>query len=132
VEHTQIHPALKRGTKNIHYTQPPKKPRPLLHARALKKNLKRFQKKLCACLYRQWPAAGGRPLVTTRYRPRSPDQGRPLLGERSAACDQRLSTAPIRVPFFAFFLPPSSYLLPPNFAHVVNSSSLALTHARPA
>jgi hypothetical protein len=116
---------------------PPKKPRPLLHARALKNKLKRNKiKNLQAQLSRQRPA-GRRPLramvallATANHpavaRPGATSGRRPLVVERSVATDQRL---PSESPFFVFSLPPSS--CPQNFAHVVNSSSLAPTHARP-
>jgi hypothetical protein len=139
------------------YTQPPppKKPRPLLHARALKRILKkRIQKNkkktsapsVQAAACGPWATAGRRPLqavvalpaTTSRRvagRPltdhRSPGQGRSivgdqLVGKRLAAANQQSPTAPAWVPLFC--IPPTS--CPQNFAHEVNSSSLALAYAR--
>jgi hypothetical protein len=99
---------------------PPKKSRPLLHVRALTKKFKKEskfffykkpQKNLCTQLSWQRPVAGRRPLIVAVAGRR----GRSAKGDRWSGSSRRLPTAPTRVPFLVFPLPPSSYFLPPKF-----------------
>jgi hypothetical protein len=125
---------------------PPKKPRPLLHVRALKNYKKKIPKKN----YKKTsvpPCLGGGPLVSARCGPRSPTRqlltvqrspgkGRPAVGDDWLGSSRPPPTSGRRLflhgsPFLYSPCPLLPTSCPQNFAHVVNSSSLAPTHARP-
>jgi hypothetical protein len=113
---------------------PPKKPRPLLHARASKKIIKKkrtikYFKKLagrdlssrCRPALDHWLQAGGQPKVSNQQ----------LVGlDRPATSSCSLATT--WALFFVKLPTPFLFSCPHFFPHVVNSCSLAPAHARPA